>query len=748
MEDFSDSNDTEKEIVINLMKEENKHNNNTSSDFEDQDHQNYDDKRNDTMNLLPNFLKEEIQRDEDTIDLSKITLVNPKKDYKKKNLISKISEEECMMNSNKNYFSSKNSLPSPQPNNLSYHGFNPNQNPMNPMMGSPMLNQPNNIYYQQTQYNHYNHVNTYGPQMSNYNNNSRFYNPNAMNPPINHSPQYNMNCNFNQQFYSPVIKSEGQSPMMSQVNPHSQYNYNMSYQNMQMHPGQYGQYPSYNHFSPNPTPNHNFYPMHMNAQQQQLQHGMSLPNNPNVQNTNYYMNMDKRFQKVNLNPKNKMNTPLLNEFKNFNKDDDDSFDADEDEEDEDNDDNFVVTVTPPVDVVKTITSPNTKEKKLTSTMKPLSKGSLNQLNPNNNASKFPKQNTISGSSRSDSRSIGSKKNKNKKRNMEEKPKEEKTFNNFLKNIGNNLVPYICSQKGSRHMQQKINKITPEELDKLIDVIGEKFSDLMIDLYGNYFCQKLFQTSSSQKRICILNYIKEKFIDISCHSSGTHSMQSLLEILNLKTEEEIIKDSVKDHVIYLAYHNHGTHVLQKIISCFDEKNREYINVKILEDFQNMVLNTNGICVIKKLINFNKDDSIKDIVKKEIMKNCLEIVQNPYGNYLIQFIVSDWGLKKFPEIKPVLLENVISLSMQKFSSNVIEKCLEHCTIDEKKEFIELLFNVEKLPSMLKNKYGELILKKAVEIMPYDMRVEKKEILIKKGALTSSKDKSRLNKLINIL
>lgn len=56
------------------------------------------------------------------------------------------------------------------------------------------------------------------------------------------------------------------------------------------------------------------------------------------------------------------------------------------------------------------------------------------------------------------------------------------------------------------------------------------------------------------------------------------------------------------------------------------------------------------------------------------NSLEIVQNPFGNYLIQHILDEWGQESAQDVIDVIINNVISLSMQKFSSNVVEKCFD--------------------------------------------------------------------------
>jgi hypothetical protein len=59
---------------------------------------------------------------------------------------------------------------------------------------------------------------------------------------------------------------------------------------------------------------------------------------------------------------------------------------------------------------------------------------------------------------------------------------------------------------------------------------------------------------------------------------------------------------------------------------------------------------------------------------VSKNALEIVQNPFGNYIIQHILDEWGPNVIREVIDVIITNIISLSMQKFSSNVVEKCFD--------------------------------------------------------------------------
>ncbi len=59
-----------------------------------------------------------------------------------------------------------------------------------------------------------------------------------------------------------------------------------------------------------------------------------------------------------------------------------------------------------------------------------------------------------------------------------------------------------------------------------------------------------------------------------------------------------------------------------------------------------------------------------------KDCIEIVQDPFGNYAIQYAIDTFGYDSCKKIINEICVNILSLSMQKFSSNVVEKCIENC------------------------------------------------------------------------
>jgi hypothetical protein len=56
------------------------------------------------------------------------------------------------------------------------------------------------------------------------------------------------------------------------------------------------------------------------------------------------------------------------------------------------------------------------------------------------------------------------------------------------------------------MQKYLNKILPDDLNLIISRLGHNIPKLMIDLYGNYFCQKMIQCCSAEQRTQVISFV--------------------------------------------------------------------------------------------------------------------------------------------------------------------------------------------------------------------------------------------------
>ena len=331
-----------------------------------------------------------------------------------------------------------------------------------------------------------------------------------------------------------------------------------------------------------------------------------------------------------------------------------------------------------------------------------------------------------------------------------KEKDLRDFKRFCDGLKIPMPEYICTQIGSRIMQKYLKKFPSDIRTILINKISKYFDKLMCDIYGNYFCQRLYHISGLEQRIIILNSLKNIFIKISKNSYGAHVTQFIIGEAKSKEEKKIIIEYIFNHELELSFDPEGTHVIQKIISCFQENERKNINdiICMPENLKALCQDSKGIGIMKKLISNTENKDNKNKIINGIYNHCIEIAQNPFGNYIIQYIFEEWDININFNLIKICIDNSFILSTQKYSSNIIVKIINlYSNINDNnykyiQNLIKIFYDDKNILELYNNKYGRLILSKLSKIMSK----EEKEALIKKIE-ANNKDTKRIEK-INVL
>ncbi len=306
-----------------------------------------------------------------------------------------------------------------------------------------------------------------------------------------------------------------------------------------------------------------------------------------------------------------------------------------------------------------------------------------------------------------------------------------------------LIEYLRTQKGTKELKKVIIKNNPLCISILINTLQSNLSLLMIDLYGNYFCQFIIKLCNHYQIILILTYIKNDYVTIAKHYSGTHVLQTLCDVITTQEEEKLILSCIENNEIEMAYDSNATHVLQKIISTINEIRRDNLNKIILANLRDFSLDVNGICVVKKFISYNILNTIKNQIILIISENCIEISQSPFGNYAIQFILENWKTD-CQSIINIIVKNICYLGLQKYSSNVTEKIIGLLNEEQINSLINELFYSNKIMNFLKNKYGKYVVKKIIPILN-DKQKEDISNFLSNLKVSNSKDRNKLKNFI---
>ena len=257
--------------------------------------------------------------------------------------------------------------------------------------------------------------------------------------------------------------------------------------------------------------------------------------------------------------------------------------------------------------------------------------------------------------------------------------------------------FPLTKSSSKVLQQQISKSSPRDLIEIVSALKPNISELMIDVYGNYLCQTLFHTCSAEQRLELLIAMKGSFVNIAFHSRGTHALQNLIAMTNLKEEEEVYHEEFSGKILLMIRDVNASHVLQKLLTSL--RSRYFIIREIIGHVKELALDKLGVCVLKKCCN---DPEIMN----EILGDLIVLMQHPYGNYAVQSVLEFWKEEVSCEFSSAIQGRVAQLCLQKYASNVIEKAL---VIEVVRDIIiRELLTYDKIKELVSNQYGCYVLR----------------------------------------
>jgi hypothetical protein len=303
------------------------------------------------------------------------------------------------------------------------------------------------------------------------------------------------------------------------------------------------------------------------------------------------------------------------------------------------------------------------------------------------------------------------------------PQEPIRLEDFIKFINNIQIPiieFICNSKGALELQKILEKSGFDIKMYFIQLLKrEGLTIIMKNTHGNYFFQKLIKDSPEIITSSIISYISEDIIDISKDNSGTFSVQALINEISATNDINTFLQKIKGKEIEMIYDKNATYVIQKIILKFPDIYRKELNKVIINNFSKLCLDVNGICIVKNFIKTNSIENDKQKMKMIIDNNFILLAQSPFGNYSIQFLMEKFKSFELNEIFGTLIKGIFKLSIQQFSSNVVEKALEKMDKLNLEKAIDKLFFKGKFIYLLKNKFGKFVIIKAINCMTKELR-----------------------------
>ncbi|GIX64470.1 RNA-binding protein Puf1 [Babesia caballi] len=238
------------------------------------------------------------------------------------------------------------------------------------------------------------------------------------------------------------------------------------------------------------------------------------------------------------------------------------------------------------------------------------------------------------------------------------------------------VTAIAKDQAGCRMLQKLLESNDEQLvDTVLQGVLENLVELMMDPFGNYLCQKLMTVCCERRLSLIVDTAGNSLIDVALNTHGTRALQKLIEIIRAPEQVRKVTDVLKKDVVRLVTDLNGNHVIQKCLSSLPSEDCEFIYDEMIKNCVSFATHRHGCCVMQRCIDAANERQLRELVEA-ITVNTLHLVEDAYGNYVIQYTLklnnNDINLR----IVKALAPRVTSYAKQKFSSNVVERCLTIC------------------------------------------------------------------------
>lgn len=306
------------------------------------------------------------------------------------------------------------------------------------------------------------------------------------------------------------------------------------------------------------------------------------------------------------------------------------------------------------------------------------------------------------------------------------------------------------QVGCRLLQQALDEDGPTAATAILNEGLTFWAEAMVDPFGNYLFQKILERITPEERITLVKSVSTRLVNASLNLHGTRSVQKIVEVCaadeekdedeeetdECKKEEDekdtklkkkkkpetaakILSDALKPSAARLCIDSHGNHAIQRILLKLPYQYTSFIFDAVAVSVEDVARHRHGCCVIQRCLDSRHSTARSHLVSR-IVEKSLDLMQDAYGNYVVQYVLDVCGDEEVHAICESVIGRVCLLAIQKFSSNVMEKCLERCTDRVREEYLNELNDSDKIRELMMDPFGNYVVQRALSVSTHSQAI----------------------------
>lgn len=274
------------------------------------------------------------------------------------------------------------------------------------------------------------------------------------------------------------------------------------------------------------------------------------------------------------------------------------------------------------------------------------------------------------------------------------------------------ISHLCrDQYGCRFLQKKLDEGIPAQCDLIFTETFPHFADLMTDPFGNYLCQKLLEHCTNAQRDQIVEAIAKDLVTISLNMHGTRAVQKTIDFISTPAQTQAIISAFARNVVTLIKDLNGNHVIQKCLNRLSAADNQFIYDAVAAKCVDVSTHRHGCCVLQRCIDHASEEQRLQLVQQITMYS-LTLVQDPFGNYVVQYVLDLNDSAYTESVTHQFLGHVCELSTQKFSSNVMEKCIRVAEPSLRQQLVSELIESAGLEALLRDSFANYVVQTCLD------------------------------------
>ncbi|KAJ1733960.1 hypothetical protein LPJ61_001315 [Coemansia biformis] len=300
------------------------------------------------------------------------------------------------------------------------------------------------------------------------------------------------------------------------------------------------------------------------------------------------------------------------------------------------------------------------------------------------------------------------------------PEANRFANTQLEELKGSIFDVCKDQHGCRYLQKKLEDGQESHVHMIFTEVLPHFSLLMTDPFGNYLCQKLLEHCSEAQRTQIVTVAAPDLVSVSLNMHGTRAVQKMIDLLSNQEQIDAIIEALRGYVVMLIRDLNGNHVIQKCLGRLSGANNQFIYDAVAASCADVATHRHGCCVFQRCIDYATLAQKAQLVNV-VISQALSLVQDPFGNYVVQYVL-DLNVPEYVEpLVSTFVGHICALSVQKFSSNVMEKCIRQASPGTRRQLVAPLMQRDKLDMLMRDSYGNYVVQTALDFADPQQRIE---------------------------